>query len=64
MKLDNGTQCDPNDVRVWRQRRETGIGCLVSVPATDNADGAAPSRDYFWSPGYPVAAHEMHPQAK
>lgn len=62
MRTTDGSKCEAIDVRVYRQSREAGRGCLVSVPATDNADGRGPSREYQWVLGWPATAHEIHPQ--
>jgi hypothetical protein len=59
VKLDDGAKCQEGDVRVYRQSREAGRGCLVSIP---DSGGAVPSsRYYWWVQGYPAAAHEIHP---
>ena len=53
MLIDNGTKCEPGDVRVYPQSREAGRGCLVSTPAR-NPVVPGSSRDYRWVLGFPA----------
>ena len=59
MLIDNGTKCEPGDVRVYPQSREAGRGCLVSSPAR-NPVVPGSSRDYRWVLGFPAEARELH----